>query len=130
MEGADAVVTATTATEPVFPADALSSGALVVAVGAYTPEMQELPPEVVEGADAVIADVPAEVADTGDLRDTSLAADDLLAFGDVVATGYARSSPADPVVVDSVGSATLDAAAAATVYRAARRADVGTEVSL
>lgn len=130
VEGADTVVTATTATEPVFPPDALEPGTLVVAVGAFTEGMQELPPAVLERAAAVFADVPGEVAETGDIVRSSLAAADLVAFGTVLETGYERDSPDDVLVLDSVGSATLDAAAATTVYRRARTRDVGTDLPL
>ncbi|MFC7232295.1 ornithine cyclodeaminase family protein [Saliphagus sp. GCM10025308] len=130
VDGADVVVTATTATEPVFPADALEPGALVVAVGAFTAEMQEVEPAVLEDAGVVFADVPSEVAETGDVLATSLGAEDLVALGELVADGYERRSPDEVVVVDSVGSATLDAAAGTTVYRRALERDAGTEVSL
>ena len=127
VEGADAVVTATTATEPVFPADALGPDALVVAVGAYTAEMQELEPTVLKRA-TVVADVPEEVAETGDLLATDLGAADLLSLGAVLAGD--RDAPAAPVVVESVGSAVLDAAAGAFVYERARKRGVGTDIAL
>ncbi|WP_058365216.1 ornithine cyclodeaminase family protein [Haloparvum sedimenti] len=130
VTGADAVVTATTATAPVFPADALEPGALVVAVGAFTAEMQELDPELVEEAAAVFADVPEEVAETGDFRETALGVADLLPFGDLVGGRCDTPDSEGPVVVASVGSATLDAAAGAAVCRRAVEAGEGTEVSL
>src|SRR6185437_14346639 len=42
VQGADIVVTATTATEPVFPGDALEPGSFVGALGAYRPTTREL----------------------------------------------------------------------------------------
>lgn len=129
VAGADTVVTATTATEPVFPPDALEPGALVVAVGAFTPEMQELASAVLDGAAAVFADVPEEVADTGDIRRSHLDASDLQSFGDALDAGYERDPP-ETVVVASVGSATLDAAASTTVYRRAAESGAGTTFSL
>ena len=127
VEGADAVVTATTATEPVFPPGALAPGALVVAVGAYTAEMQELDPAVLEGAE-VLADVPGEVAETGDLLATDLGVDDLTEFGAWLDGD--RDPPAGRVVVDSVGTAVLDAAAGAFVYERAKGAGLGTDIAL
>ncbi len=128
VEGADAVVTATTATEPVFPPEALAPGALVVAVGAYTAEMQELDPAVLEGASEVVADVPGEVAATGDLLAVDLGVDDLVEFGAWLDGG--RDPPAGRVVVDSVGTAVLDAAAGAFVCERAREAGLGTDIAL
>ncbi len=130
VEGADVVVTATTATEPVFPAVALEAGALVVAVGAFTEEMQELEPAVLNRAGTVFADVPGEVAETGDICATCLDAADLEPLGGMLADGYERDSLDEVIVVDSVGSATLDAAAGTTIYQAAREAGRGTKVSL
>ncbi|MYL17205.1 ornithine cyclodeaminase family protein [Halorubrum terrestre] len=130
VKGADVVVTATTATEPVFPSDALEVGSLVVAVGAFTAEMQEIDPRVLERAERTFADVPAEAAETGYLLASDLDADDLVELGVPLADGYVRESPDGVVVVVSVGSATLDAAAGETVYREAVAAGDGTDISL
>ena len=130
VEGADVVVTATTASEPVFPPDSLSAASLVVAIGAYTAETQEIAPAVVEDAAAVFADVPEEVIETGDFRDTDLGVEDLVALGRLLGDGYEQQSPEGVTVVASVGSAVLDAAAGAHLHEQAREAGVGTEVSL
>ena len=127
---ADVVVTATTATEPVFPKTALAPGALVVAVGAFTDEMQELEPAVLADAEQVFADVPSEAAHTGDVLASPLEATDIVELGVPLADGYTRESPSGTLVVTSVGSATLDAAAGAAVYRRAVDAGDGTEVSV
>jgi len=130
VEGADAVVTATTATEPVFPPGALGPGTLVVAIGAFTAETQELDPAVIDRAAAVFADVPEEVAETGDFLETPLGADDLVPMGSMLAEGYDRDSPGDVLIAASVGSATLDVAAGQHLYDRAREAGVGTDISL
>lgn len=130
VEGADVVVTATTASEPVFPPESLSAGALVVAIGAYTAETQELAPAVVEDVAAVFADVPEEVIQTGDFLGTNLGVEDLVALGRLLGDGYEQQSPEGVTVVASVGSAVLDAATGIHLYERAREADAGTEVSL
>lgn len=130
VSGANVVVTATTSTEPVFPADALADGALVVAVGAYTAEMQELEPAVFDRAARVFADVPEEAAATGDLTATDLDESDLLPFSAVLRGEWAREREDDVLVVESVGSAVMDVAAATEVYEAAREAGVGSEQPL
>ena len=130
---ADVVVTATTATDPVFDGADLSEGALVVAVGAYTPETRELDEVTLARADAVYADVPEEAAETGDLSGVDPGrvrpVADCFADGqtDRAALGLADR---DVVVVKSVGTAVLDAATAQHVYEAAADADAGTVVSL
>jgi alanine dehydrogenase len=130
VSGANVVVTATTATEPVFPADALDSGVLVVAVGAYTAEMQELEPAVFERAARVFADVPREVADVGDALDAGLAADDFTPLSEVFEGRAGRESDDEVLVVESVGTAVLDAATAEHVYERAVESGVGTDVEL
>ncbi|WP_336037021.1 ornithine cyclodeaminase family protein [Halobacterium yunchengense] len=130
VAGANVVVTATTATEPVFPASALEAGTLVVAVGAFNAEMQELEPAVFGRAARVFADVPGEVAETGDVAATSLGEADLIPLSDALTGAAGRESDDEVVVVDSVGSAVLDAAAASYVYDAAVEAGVGTDLSL
>ena len=124
-------MTATTSDSPVVDGATIAPGALVVGVGAYTADMQELDAETFRRADAVVADVPAEVAETGGLRATDLsAAADLVPLSSVLAGDVERESPSAFFVVDSVGSAVLDAAAAAHVYRRAEGDGVGTEVTL
>ncbi len=128
VDGANVVVTATTATEPVFPGEALDPGTLVIAVGAYTAEMQELDPVTFERAARTFADVPAEVAEVGDALAADLATPDLVPFSAVLAGEAGRVTDDEILVVESVGTAVLDAAAAEHVYVAAEAADVGTEV--
>jgi len=127
VTGANVVVTATTSTEPVFPADALAEGALVVAVGAYTAEMQELEPEVFDRAARVFADVPEEVAATGDVTATDLDESDLIPFSSVLSGDAGRQRDDELLVVESVGSAVMDVAAATEVYEAARERGIGSE---
>jgi alanine dehydrogenase len=130
VEGANVVVTATTATEPTFPGEALAPGAVVVAVGAYTAEMQELDPTTFERAGTVFADVPAEVAETGDALAAGLDAEDMVPLSAVLSGGAGREGEHDILVVESVGTAVLDAAAAGYVVEAAEERGVGTEVGL
>lgn len=125
---ADVVVTATTSAEPVFPADALAEGAIVIAIGAYTADMQELEAAVLEGAATVFADVPAEVATIGDLLATELTEDELVPLGALLAGASSPPPVGEPVVVESVGSAVLDAVAAGMVYDRAAATDLGRTV--
>ncbi|SDK25199.1 ornithine cyclodeaminase family protein [Natronorubrum texcoconense] len=128
VEDASVVVTTTTSTEPVFPGEALAAGTLVIAVGAYTPEMRELDDTTIERAARVVADVPNEAAETGDLRGH----DDLelRSLGEVLAGNYGRESADEIVVLESVGTAVLDAAAAEFVFDRAVERERGTTTSL
>ncbi|WP_290815974.1 ornithine cyclodeaminase family protein [Halovivax sp.] len=128
ISDATVVVTATTSREPVFPGDALEEGALVIAVGAYTPEMRELDADAIERAATVFADVPDEAGETGDLRPFS----DLepVPFGAVLAGESGRSSADDVLVLASVGTAVLDAASSEHVVERATERDAGSEFAL
>ncbi|MFC6953556.1 ornithine cyclodeaminase family protein [Halorubellus litoreus] len=127
LDGANAVVTATTSTEPVFDAADCPDGAVVVAVGAYTPEMQELDAETVGRADRLYADVPEEAVETGDLAGRR-SVEELRPFAD--AFDAETVPPEELVVVKSVGSAVLDAATADWLLERAADRDTGTDVSL
>jgi alanine dehydrogenase len=127
VTAATVVVTTTTATEPVFPADALAEGALVVGVGAYTPEMQELAPAVFAGA-RVFADVPEEALHTGDAVAADLDESAITPLSAVLEAG--RESLDERLVVLSVGTAVLDAATAEHVLGEAEERGVGTDLSL
>lgn len=126
VEDADVVVTTTTATAPVFDGEHLSPGTLVVAVGAYAAEMRELDATTVDRAAQLFADVPEEVAETGDFP-----AHDASAFTPLSAVFEGEASRRDGdeiLVVGSVGSAVLDAAAAEHCYERARAEGVGSAV--
>jgi alanine dehydrogenase len=127
LAGTNAVVTATTSTEPVFDAADCPDGTVVVAVGAYTPEMCELDAALVARADRLYADVPEEAVETGDLAGRR-SVEDLQAFADCFDAPHVRDD--EIVLVESVGSAVLDAATADWLLQRARDADAGTEVEL
>lgn len=130
VSSANVVVTATTATSPVFPGDALEPGTLVVGVGAYSAEMHELDRTTFERADKVFADVPDEVAEIGDLGATNLAEGDLRPLSDAFDGRDGRDAESEIIVVESVGSAVLDAAASEHVFKQAEATGVGREVEL
>jgi alanine dehydrogenase len=122
---ADVVVTATTATEPVVPTDALTPDAVVVAVGAYTDEMQELEPPTLTDATEIFADVPAEAGETGDARTAGLTADALRPLSAALDEQPRKGRR----VVLSVGSAVFDAAAADHVCERAADESVGRTIN-
>lgn len=64
---ADVICTATTARAPVFDDSDLKPGTHINAIGAFTPEMQEVPPATVVRARIVIDNLDAILAEAGDL---------------------------------------------------------------
>lgn len=130
VEGVNVVVTATTAEAPVFDGDWLDAGTLVIAVGAFSPEMQELDPKAFDRASQVFADVPEEVADTGDVIAADLTDEAIGSLADVLEGTTGRDHEDEIIIVESVGSAVFDAATAAHVVGLAETGDVGTMVHL
>lgn len=128
VEDASVVVTATTATAPVLDGDDLPPGALVIAVGAYTPETRELDDRTVDRAAELFADVPEEAAETGDFPNHGV--DALTPFSAVLGGNAGRACSDDVLVVASVGTAVLDTATAELVYETAVEEGVGTETTL
>ncbi|MDY6764336.1 MAG: ornithine cyclodeaminase family protein [Halobacteria archaeon] len=129
VEGANVVVTATTATEPVFPGDALSDDTLVVAVGAYTAEMQEIDLTTVERAARIFADVPEEVRGIGDIKNT-IPDVELIPLSEVFEGNAGRETEDEIIVVDSVGTAVLDAATSEHLLGKAEEEGVGSDVEI
>lgn len=130
VESANVVITTTTSTTPVFSTEAVQDGTLIVGIGAFRSDMQELEPGVFEKADQVFADVPEEVAEIGDLTETTLSVDQLTPLGEVFEGKAERKSSDEILVVDSVGSAVFDVAAATHVYNRAREQGVGNDIDI
>ncbi|HPU52243.1 MAG TPA: delta(1)-pyrroline-2-carboxylate reductase family protein [Burkholderiaceae bacterium] len=104
------IVTATTAHAPVMP-DAVRGDAFVAAVGAYRPDMCELPGSLVRRATVFVDDLAGAGHEAGDLLQAGLDFGLVTALETVTADGP-RPRPASPVVFKSVGQALWDLAAA------------------
>ena len=133
---ADVICTATTATSPVFENGDVRPGTHINAVGAYTPQMQEVPPETVLRAKVVIDHRKSSMEEAGDLiiplQQGLMTADHIYAELGEIAAGLkpGRTSPEEITFFKSVGVAVQDVAAASRVLDAARRVGLGTEVAL
>ena len=131
----DVCVTCTPSRAPFLEAGVLRPGTFVAAVGADSPDKQELHPGVLASA-KVVVDVLDQCAAIGELHHALESGRMTRAgvhaeLGQVVAgrkTG--RTSDAEIAVFDSTGTALQDAAAAALVYEKAIRAGAGTEIAL
>jgi len=113
------IVTATTAHAPVMP-DAVRSDAFVTAVGAYRPDMCELPTTLVRRARVVVDDRAGARHEAGDLLQAGVALDEVEALETVLAAA-ARPHDGRPVVFKSVGQALWDLAAARLAHEAFNR---------
>jgi ornithine cyclodeaminase len=122
---ADVVSCATPATQPLFATASVKPGTHFNAVGAYRPDMVELPAGLMEKAFVVVDDVDAAAVEAGDLiqagRDPDATLRELLAGADTPV----RS---DVSVFKSVGIATQDVAAGYRALQNAAASGVGTRL--
>ncbi|MBX0293804.1 ornithine cyclodeaminase family protein [Haloarcula nitratireducens] len=134
VEGADVIITATNAGEPVFDGDVLEPGAHVTAMGQYHSEKRELDTTTIERA-TYVPDLRARVTrDAGSfihaMEEGVVDEDDVHAeLGEVVAGKESgRTSPEEVTVFDSGGTAIETVAAGKMLYDRAREAGVGEEI--
>lgn len=122
---ADIVSCATPATAPLFVESAVGSGAHVNAVGAFTPEMVEIPAELLDRGYVVVEDVDAAAVEAGDLIQADRAPNATLR---ALLDGTAPQVGEDVTIFKSVGVAAMDVAAAGRALANAERDDLGTPV--
>jgi ornithine cyclodeaminase len=120
---ADVISCATPATQPLFAASSVGEMTHVNAVGAFTPEMVELPPELLERAYVVVDDLEAAAAEAGDLIQAGRAPNTTLR--ELLADSNAQVGE-DVTVFKSVGIAAQDVAAAHLALLNADRNGIGT----
>jgi ornithine cyclodeaminase/alanine dehydrogenase-like protein (mu-crystallin family) len=121
---ADIVMTATTATTPVFDGNDLQPGTHITGVGSFTPEMQEIDASVVRRAYVVVDAREAAMAEAGDLIKAEASIDAEL--GEIVnGDKPGRQNDEQITFFKSVGMAAQDAVAAAAVLAAAEDEGLG-----
>ena len=122
---ADVVSCATPARAPLFSELSVRPGTHINAVGAFTPEMVEVPAAVLERAYVVVDDVDAAAAEAGDLiqadREANTTLRDLL-------EGSHPQIGEDVTVFKSVGVAAQDVAGAQRALANAAEMGIGTEL--
>jgi ornithine cyclodeaminase len=133
---ADIVCTATTARAPVFSDADLKPGTHINAVGAFTPEMQEIPPETVVRSRIVIDNLGAILTEAGDLlkplndgliEQSSFETE----LGHVVAGKAAgRVDDQEITFFKSVGNAVQDVVVARYAVDRARESGIGATIDL
>ncbi len=136
IEGADIVITATTASEPVFDGDQLEPGTHVTAMGQYNPQKRELDTTTVERAKYVLDLRGRAAKDAGSLmyavEEGVVDENHVYAeLGDVVAgTVPGREDDEEITVFDSGGTGIETVASAYMLYERAVEDGRGTTVEL
>ncbi len=137
VEGADIVITATTAREPVVEGDWFAPGTHINCVGSGLPDRRELDDQTILRCAKIIVDTHASAgAEAGDLlipisrgviSQTAIQGD----LGDLLAGRCAgRTDDAEITLFKSVGVALQDVGAAAWAYRQAKALGLGQVVDL
>jgi len=133
---ADIICTATTSTQPVFDGKMLRAGTHINAVGAYTPQMQEVDAETVRRAKVVVDSRQASLVEAGDLiiplKQGVITGMHIHAEIGEIVLGHkpGRESDSEVTYFKSVGVAVQDIAAARRVLNRASELGLGTEVEL
>jgi len=136
VRGADLIVTATTAKQPILPAEWLKPGAHINAVGSHRPDVRELHGSIMARSKLLVDSREAIMAECGDvllaLAENSITADHMQAeIGEVLAGTKPGRTGADEVTLyKSVGIAIQDVATAQLVYHKALQKGVGTDVTV
>jgi alanine dehydrogenase len=134
IEGADVVVTATNASDPVFDGDLLEPGTHVTAMGQYNPEKRELDATTIRRS-TYVPDLRERVTQDagsfiGALEEGAIDEDHVHAELGAVVAGNAdgRTSEEEITVFDSGGTAIETVAAAHMLYQRAREPGLGREI--
>lgn len=136
LRESDVICTATTARSPVFSDSDLKPGVHINAIGAFTPEMQEIPPETVARAYVVVDSVEAVLAEAGDLiqplQQGIVTREHLSTELGQILAGKApgRTSDDQITLFKSVGNAVQDMITAAYAVREALASGRGQQIDL
>ncbi len=117
---ADIISTATPSHVPLFRDEAVPASVHINAIGAFTPDMVEVPPETVRRAFVVVDDIAAALEEAGDLIQAKRTPD--ASIGELLV----RNVEAPVTLFKSVGIASQDIAAATRALTTAERNDIGT----
>src|SRR5579875_1444018 len=132
----DIICTATTSRRDVFDGADVRPGTHINAIGAFTPEMQEVPIETVASARLVVDSIEAVMAEAGDLLKAieagALKREDVsLELGQLVADqSQGRQSPDEITLFKAVGVAVQDVVVANYAAAEAERQGIGQIIEL
>jgi ornithine cyclodeaminase/alanine dehydrogenase-like protein (mu-crystallin family) len=134
--GADVIVLATSSTTPVIQSEWIASGALIISLGAYRPEMREMDPALTARARVIVDSRAAALVEAGDIvqgicegrfSEESIAGE----LGDVILGRIPGRAVADQIVIfKSLGMAVEDVVAAQLAMARAREKGAGREISV
>ena len=118
----DGCSTATPAQSPLFSADLVKQGTHITAIGADTPEKNELDPKILKNADILVADSLSQCVSRGEiymaLEAGTIAKNKIIELGQVITNeNLRRKSDEQLSVADLTGVAVQDIQISKTVYQ-------------
>jgi ornithine cyclodeaminase len=134
VSGADIIVTATNASQPVLKYEWLSPGTHINAIGAYQPTTREIDSPTVAAAQLFVDRRESAEAEAGDylipLREGVITASHIQAeLGDLLLGRHpGRTTPQAITLFKSLGLPVQDLAAAVYLYHQARQTNTGTDI--
>jgi ornithine cyclodeaminase len=134
LDVAEVVVTTTTATAPVLPAEPdRLAGKTYIGIGSFKPDMQEFPDTLFQLADTVFCDTEHALHETGDLinpiQSGWLEPSRVIPAGRLI-TGEVKRPASEVQIWKSVGMALFDLVAAVMLYQAAQTKNIGQMVEV
>ncbi|MCL4488054.1 MAG: hypothetical protein M1132_01365 [Chloroflexi bacterium] len=136
VKQADIICTATTSTRPIFSGADVKPGTHINAIGAYTPQMQEIDEVTMRACKIVIDSRSGALVEAGDLiialQKGAIKESDIYAEIGEIAAGKkpGREKPDEITLFKSVGNAVQDASVARAIYDAAQREKLGVEIEI
>jgi ornithine cyclodeaminase/alanine dehydrogenase-like protein (mu-crystallin family) len=130
VRGADIVVTATSATEPIIERDWIAPGTHINAVGSSIKSTRELDSETVKAASLFVDRRESTVNESGDYLMSGVGPEHIKAELGEILTGKAkgRTSKGEITLFKSLGLAVEDLASAQFLFDKAKRVGTGTWV--
>jgi len=130
---ADILCTATTSHTPVFEDRDIQPGTHMNAVGAFTPDMQEIPSATVARATIAVDSRTASLAESGDianpLKENLITDENISEIGEIILNPSSGRQTVDEITFfKSVGLAIQDAVAGQLALKNAREMNLGTQV--
>jgi ornithine cyclodeaminase len=122
VSAADIISTATPSRHPLFDDERVRAGTHINAVGAFTPEMCEIPPDTVHRAYVVVDDLAAAEIEAGDLIQADRPP--VCTIGDMLAGRHPQIGE-DVTLFKSVGIASQDVAAGVVALARATSLGIG-----
>lgn len=136
VEDSDIVTTVTVSKVPVFDAKKVKKNAHINAVGSYTPEMSEIPHEVLVNASKIYVDTEDAIKESGDIiqpiNKNLIKREKITGELGALINGKIKGRENDDELTffETTGNAVLDLVAAQKIYEIAKKNKIGRTIDL